>query len=249
MSLLGLALLLSLSSTPCRGEHVVLVPFQAVALSAAEARQVEDAVRKAAEATSGVCLEPRAETVAKLRARGGRLSACWEAACRGAQVSQLGAEREVRGLALGVGGGHSVALTLVDRGGLESHATVQLSGDELPPGLEDVRAREAFASLWAHRLPPVEVKKASSKVLPTVLVAAGGVALAAGIGFGLAARKAETALSSGTGGCAGQGEDFRTCFAGKLQAGRQQALAANALFGAGAVLGAGGAVFFLWELP
>jgi hypothetical protein len=250
MSLLSLALVLSLAQTPapCRGERVVLVPFQPVALSSAEARQLEDTVRRAAETTPGLCLEPRASTVATVRARGGRLPACMDAACRGAQVTALDADRLLRGVALGVGGGQSVALTLVDREGQESHTLVQLSGEGLPPGLEEARTREAFGALWAEHTASRRVER-PSKAWPTVLLAAGGVALAAGVGFGLAARRAETSLSGGTAGCTGEGEAFRSCFAGRLRDGQRQARTANVLMGAGAVLGAGGAVFFVWELP
>jgi hypothetical protein len=247
MSLLALALSLTLAGAPCRGERVVLVPFQAVALSAAEARQVEDTVRRAAEATPGLCLEPRAETVAKMRARGGRLPGCLDAACRGAQVLALGAERLMRGVALGVGGGRSVALTLVNREGLEAHATVALSGEALAQGAEAAHAREAVGALWAKQ-PGGGVKRAGTP-WPTVLVASGGAALATGVGFGLAARRTETALSSGTGGCGGEGEAFRACFARRLREGQQQAFTANVLLGAGALLAAGGAAMFVWEFP
>jgi hypothetical protein len=248
MSLLSLALVLSLAQTPssCKGERVVLVPFQPVALSTEETRQVEDVVRRVAESTSGLCLEPRAATVAKVRAQGGRLPGCVDAACRGAQVVALGGERLVRGVALGVGGARSVSLSLVDREGLESHTVVQLSG-EAPPGLEEARVREAFGGLWSSR--PSQRVERSGRALPTVLLAAGGVALAAGVGFGLAARRAETDLSQGNAGCTGEGEAFRACLAGRLQEGRKQARTANVLMGAGAVLGAGAAVFFVWELP
>ncbi|HEX5752671.1 MAG TPA: hypothetical protein VFZ09_41085 [Archangium sp.] len=249
MSLLSFALALSLAQAPCRGgERWVLLPFQPVALSTAEARQVEDAVRRAAEGTSGVCLEPRADTVAKVRAQGGRLPGCVDAACRGAQAKALGAQRLVRGVALGVGGGRSVALTLVDREGLESHTLVELSGEGLPPGQEEARAREAFQELWKTRLPAGAVKRPGG-VWPTVLLAAGGVALAAGVGFGLAARNTEAVLSQGNAGCTGEGEAFRSCFTGRLREGQRQARTANVLMGTGALLGAGGAVFFVWELP
>ncbi|HEX8822716.1 MAG TPA: hypothetical protein VF794_22505 [Archangium sp.] len=241
MTLLPFALLLSLAATPapCTGERVVLVPFQPVALSSAEARQLEDTVRRTLEATPGLCLEPRASTVAKVRALGGRLPTCVDAGCRGAQVKALDADRLVRGVALGVGGGHSVALTVVDREGQESRTTAQLSGEGLPPGLE---------KMWAPRPPPQLVER-PRKAWPTVLLAAGGVALAAGVGFGLVARRSETSLSTGNAGCSGEGEAFRSCFAGRLQQGRQQSRAANVLMGAGAVLGAGGALFLVWELP
>ena len=251
MSLLSFALGmgLALAPAPCRGgERVVLVPFQPVALSTAEARRLEDAVRRAAERTSGVCLEPRADTVAKVRAQGGRLADCVDAACRSAQAVGLGADRLVRGVALGVGGGRSVTLALVDREGLESHTLLELSGEGLPPGLEEARAREAFQELWKTRLSTRAVKH-PGRVWPTVLLAAGGVALAAGVGFGLAARRSESGLSQGTAGCGGEGEAFRSCFAGRLKEGQRQARTANVLMGAGALLGAGGAVFFAWELP
>lgn len=250
MSLLSLTLALTLAQTPapCRsGERWVLLPFQPVALSTAEAREVEDAVRRAAERTSGVCLEPRADTVAKVRAQGGRLPGCVDAACRGAQAKALGAQRLVRGVALGVGGGRSVALTLVDREGLESHTLVELSGEGLPPGQEEARAHEAFQQLWKTRLPARAVER--PRVWPTVLLAAGGVALAAGVGFGLAARNSEAVLSQGNAGCTGEGEAFRSCITGRLREGQRQARTANVLMGTGALLGAGGAVFFVWELP
>jgi hypothetical protein len=251
MSLLSLALALALAQTPapCRsGERWVLLPFQPMALSTAEARQVEDAVRRAAEGTSGVCLEPRADTVAKVRAQGGRLPGCMDAACRGAQAKALGAQRLVRGVALGVGGGRGVALTLVDREGLESNTFVELSGEGLPPGQEEARVREVFQALWKTRL-PARVVERPGRVWPTVLLAAGGVALAAGVGFGLAARNTEAVLSQGNAGCAGEGEAFRSCFTGRLREGQRQARTANVLMGMGALLGAGSAVFFVWELP
>ncbi|WNG32914.1 hypothetical protein F0U61_04255 [Archangium violaceum] len=251
MSLLSFALVLSLAQapSPCRGERVVLVPFQPVALSTAEARELEDTVRRVAESTSGMCLEPRTTTVTKVRNQGGRLVGCVDAACRGAQVLAFGSDRVVRGVALGVGGGRSVALTLVDREGHESHTLVQLSGEGLPPGLEEARIREAFGELWSTRLSSRVVEERPRKVWPTVVLAAGGIALAAGVGFGLAARRAETSLSRGNAGCSGEGEAFRSCIAGRLQEGRKQARTANVLMGAGALLGAGGAVFFVWELP
>ncbi|QRK11933.1 hypothetical protein JQX13_18870 [Archangium violaceum] len=250
MSLLSFALVLALAQAPapCRGERVVLVPFQPVALSTAEARELEDTVRRVAESTSGMCLEPRATTVAKVRAQGGRLVGCVDAMCRGAQVQAFGTDRVVRGVALGVGGGRSVALTLVDREGQESHSLVQLSGEGLPPGLEAARIREAFDALWSARLAARTVER-PRKVWPTVMLAAGGVALAAGVGFGLAARRSETSLSRGSAGCSGEGEAFRSCISGRIQEGRKQARTANVLMGAGALLGAGGAVFFVWELP
>ncbi|OJH36308.1 hypothetical protein [Cystobacter ferrugineus] len=248
MSLLALALALSLAQTPCRGERVVLVPFQPVALSTAEARRAEDLVRRTVEALPGACLESRADTVARMRARGGRLSGCSDAACRGAQVLALGAERLVRGVALGVGGTRSVALTLVDREGHESHATLELSPSEAVSGQDETRAREALTSLWTARTGR-RVDERPARVLPTVLVSAGGVALAVGVGFGLAARQSQKTLSTGSANCGGEGQAFRECFTARLREGRSRATTANVLLGAGALLGAGGTVLFIWELP
>ncbi|WNG23324.1 hypothetical protein F0U62_04230 [Cystobacter fuscus] len=248
MSLVALALALTLAQTPCRGERVVLVPFQPVALSTAEARRAEDLVRRAVEALPGACLESRADTVARMKARGGRLASCSDAACRGAQVLALGAQRLVRGVALGVGGTRSVALTLVDREGLESHATLELSPAEAVSGPDETRAREALGSLWAARTGR-RVDERPARVLPTVMVAAGGVALAVGVGFGLAARQSQKTLSTGGADCGGEGQAFRECFAARLREGRSRATTANVLLGTGALLGAGGTVLFLWELP
>jgi hypothetical protein len=114
--------------------------------------------------------------------------------------------------------------------------------------MEEARAREAFKGLWSSRPSPQQVRSVG-KTWPTVLLAAGGVALAAGVGFGLAARRAESGLSTGNAGCTGEGEAFRSCFAGRLRQGQQQTRTANLLMGAGALLGAGGAVFFVWETP
>jgi hypothetical protein len=246
MSVFSVALSLALAAGPCQGERV-LVPFQSVALSAAQARAAEDVVRRAAEGLAGTCLEPRADTVAKVRARGGQLPGCWDATCRGAQVQALGADRLVRGVALGVGGGRSVAITLVDRQGFEAHATVQLSGEGLALSEAEARAREALGALWTKAPSGGGVKRGT--LWPTVLWTAGGAAVVAGLGFGLAARGTETALSTGNGGCTGEGDAFRACFAGRLRGGQQQATAANALLGAGALLAAGGAAVFIWELP
>jgi len=246
MSLLSLALALVLTRTSCPpGERVVLVPLQPVVLSSAEARQVEETVRRAVEGLPGTCLESRADTVARMRARGGRLAGCSDAACRGAQVLAFGADRLVRGTALGVGGARGVALTVVDREGLESHATLELSSPEAPKE-DEARLREALQGSWGRKSAPPRVARGP---WPKVLWAAGGVALAAGVGFGLAARHTQSVLSTGSAGCTGEGPAFRDCFARQLQQGRTRARAANALWGAGALLGVGGTLLFVWETP
>jgi sarcosine oxidase subunit beta len=78
VTLLPLALLLSLGATaqgaPCEGERLTLVPFDTVAVARPEARQAEEAVRRALAKDASVCLEPRRETVERLLALGGRLA-------------------------------------------------------------------------------------------------------------------------------------------------------------------------------
>jgi hypothetical protein len=248
MSLTSLVLVMALAQSPCKGERVALVPFEPIALSRAEARRLEDSVRKALEETSGVCVEPRASTVEKLRPQGGRLPACTDAVCRGAQVTAFGVDRLLRGVALGVGGGRSVALTLVDREGAEARTSFQRAGVEAPPGAADAQALETFTALWDARPNPPFVEN-PPRVFPLVVMAAGGLALATGVGFGLASRQTETRLSQGTAGCTGGGEAFRHCFAGQLKTGQDQARTANVLMGAGALLGAGGTLMLLWEVP
>ena len=161
----------------------------------------------------------------------------------------LGADWLLRGVVLGVGGGRDVSFSLVDREGGEVHGRLSLASAEGAGRQGDeVRAREVFRGVWAGRPLPQAVKGGGG-VWPTVLLAAGGVALAAGVGFGLAARRADADLSTGGGGCEGEGAAFRDCFSARLAQGRQRALAANALFGAGALLGAGGTVLLVWTLP
>jgi len=248
MSLPSLVLVMALAQAPCEGERVALVPFEPIALSRAEARRLEDSVRKALEETPGVCVEPRASTVEKLRARGGRLPACTDAVCRGAQVTAFGVDRLLRGVTLGVGGGRSVALTLVDREGAEARTSFQRAGLEAPPGAADAQALETFTALWGSRPNPPLIGRPPS-IWPRVALAAGGLALATGVGFGLASRHTQTQLSQGNAGCTGEGEAFRNCFAGQLRTGQQQARTANVLMGAGAVVGAGGALFLFLEVP
>jgi hypothetical protein len=242
MSPLALALALTLAQAPCSGERVVLLPLRPVVLSAAEARQVEETVRRAAGHLPGACLEARADTVARLRASGG-LSGCADAACRGAQVRELHAGRLVRGVALGVGGARNVALTVVDHEGREAHATLELGGASAVD--DEARALETLRGLWGE---PVAAPARGWRPWPTVLWAAGGLALAAGVGFGLAARRTQTELSTGA-GCPGEGAAFRDCVTQQLSQGRTRARTANTLWGAGAALGVGGTLLFVWETP
>src|SRR5947208_2177644 len=123
--LLPLALLLSLGATPqgtaCEGERLVLLPFDSVALTRPEARSTEEAVRRALARTPGVCLEPRKDTVERLRVA--RQEACSEPACRASQVKAFGAQWLARGRVMGLGGERTVSLVLVGVDGRETRST------------------------------------------------------------------------------------------------------------------------------
>jgi hypothetical protein len=250
--LLPLALMLSLGAAPagavCVGERLVLVPFDPVALSRAESRQTEDSVRRAVARTPGICLEPRKDTVERVRTLTGRQRACADDACRAEELKAYGTKWLLHGRVLGLGGQRTVALTLVRADGHESRST--FSVPTLEAGAEEAAAK-SFGSLWQGRGPssPRNEAEKSLRPLPLVLLGTGAAALAAGVGFGLASSATEKRFSTGTGGCEGEGDAFRRCFADGLRKGERQSLAANSLLGAGAVLGAGGALLLVWELP
>jgi hypothetical protein len=256
MSALSLALVLSLTQAAavCEGEKVVLLPFDTVALSRAETRALEDAARRAVAGMPGVCLEPRSDTVARLRTLGPGALTCEGSTCLGTRGVAPGAAWLVRGVALGVGGGRGVVLSLVDALGWESRQTFQLPVVNVEPGEAESRAHQAFKALWTRRPSARNGARSAgverpARVWPKVLLAAGGAALAAGVGFGVAARRSEARLSAGNAGCEGGGEAFRACLDGRLRDGRRQATTANVLLGTGALLGAGGAFSLVWELP
>jgi hypothetical protein len=148
---------------------------------------------------------------------------------------------------LGLGGQRTVALTMVGADGHEARST--FSVPTLEAGAEEAAAK-AFGSLWQGRVTasPLGTEK-TLRPLPMVLLGTGAAALVAGVGFGLAARGTEKRFSEGNGGCEGEGEDFRQCFSNGLRRGERQSLAANGLLGAGALLGAGGTLLLVWELP
>lgn len=251
MTLLPLMLMVSLGAAPpaagCEEERLVLLPFDTLALERPEGRQAEEAVRRAVARTAGLCLEPRPQTLERLQALGSRLAPCLDEACRAAQLKALGARWLVRGRVLGLGGAHTLVLVLVGPDGREARNALALP--DLEAGAEDTAAR-AFSALWQARSPlHTQAARKSLRPWPQVMLGAGAAALAAGAGFGLAARATERRLSAGAGGCQGKGEAFRRCIAQGLERGRQQSQLANTLLGAGAVLGAGGALLFVWELP
>jgi hypothetical protein len=248
--LLPLALMLSLGATPpgaaCEGERVVILPFDMVALTRAEARHTEETLRRAVAKAAGVCLEPRKETVERWRALNGKQGPCADAACRADEVKAFQAKWLIHGRVLGLGGERTLALVLTSTEGAEARSTFSMPA--LGAAAEDA-ASKAFAALWGARGPrPTEVRK-RRRAWPMVLMGTGAAALVAGAGFGMAARATEKRFSEGTGGCEGDGEAFRRCFADGLRRGERQSQLATGLLGVGAVLGASGAIFFVWELP
>ncbi|RYZ40147.1 MAG: hypothetical protein EOO71_17225 [Myxococcaceae bacterium] len=248
----ALLLWLAQGAVACDADtRVVLMPFERVALPSADARALEDATRRAVSALPDACLESREDTAARLRGAGASLSSCGNTECRSAQAVSLGARRLVRGVALGVGGKRSVALTVTDARGTETRA--QFEAPALTPGEADTRARQALQEVWAPLRTTTTARQAQapqgSRLLPKVMMGAGGVALAVGVGFGIAARSTESRVSKNGGECATAEEDFSTCFASRLDAGRRQARTSNVLMGVGALLGLGGAVSFIWEWP
>jgi hypothetical protein len=250
--LLPLALMLSLGAAPlgadCEGERLVLLPFDTVAVTRPEGRRTEEAVRRALARTSGVCLEPRKETVERLRARSGKQRPCMDASCQEEEVKAFGAKWLVRGRVLGLGGQRTVAMMLVGADGRELRST--FSVPELEAGAEEAAAK-AFASLWESRGPLSQKEGADTTLrpLPVVLLGTGAAALVAGVGFGMAARATEKRFSEGNGGCEGEGEALRRCFTEGLRRGERQSYLANGMLGLGAVLGAGGTILLVWELP
>ncbi|QAT87496.1 hypothetical protein EJ065_5966 [Corallococcus coralloides] len=245
----SLVLMLLRMSAPCDANtRVVLMPFERLALPSTDARELEDATRRAVAALPDACLESREDTVARLRGSGAALTACGDAQCRSAQATALGVRRLVRGVALGVGGKRSVALTVTDARGPETRA--QFEAPATTPGEADARARLALQQAWSPLVTAHAAREPQgSRVLPKVLWGAGGAALIAGVGFGLAARSTESKLSKNSGDCATAGEAFADCIASRLDAGRRQARTSNVLLGVGALLGVGGTVSFIWELP
>jgi hypothetical protein len=248
--LLPLALMLSLGATPpgaaCKGERVVILPFDMVALKRAEARHSEETLRRVVAKTAGVCLEPRKATVERWSALNGKQGPCADATCRAEEVKAFGAKWLVHGRVLGLGGERTVALVLTSTEGVEARSTFSMPA--LGAAAEDAAAK-AFAALWGARGPRLAEVRKTRRVWPVVLLGTGAAALVAGAGFGMAARSTEKRFSEGTGGCEGEGEALRRCFADGLRRGERQSQLATGLLGAGAVLGASGAIFFVWELP
>lgn len=225
---------------PCIGKRVVLVPLDPVAVSPEVARRQEERIRQALGALPGRCVEPRAQTVARLRDQPAPLQACGDRACRAAQALLLEADWLVSGSVLGVGGTFTAALMAWDRTGEPvRHASLSL---------EEGRALEV-ASLQPFFGAEAKSKAFDHRPVVYVLAGAGLVAAIAGAGLGIASSATARAVSEGQTGCPGVGEQYQRCFSERVGTGRLQATAANALFGAAGLLGVSATVMLVVELP
>jgi hypothetical protein len=237
---------------PCPGETVVLLPLQPVALSPALAREAEETVRAAIPPGRKRCLRSRAETVASLGSiQVERLGTCDEARCRRALAEDLRADWLLSGSVLGVGGRRTVNLVLWDRTGTRLGRTsvaVDAAGDL---GLSRVlEALWAQAALLPLSRGPATGPEESFSPAPALWVAGTGIAavLVGGL-LGLASQQTERRVMEGRTGCPGTGEVYRSCFAATAAAGRNEAVAANVLFGAGVLLGTGATVMWITRWP
>jgi hypothetical protein len=227
----------ALAAAPC--VRVVVAPFEPVATSAAEARRAEQLVREGLARRPGVCVEPRASTIAHLGSFARRrLPPCGDEACRRAQREALGADELVQGVVVGAGGYQHVELERA-RAAASERATVLLRGEG------DVEAVHAALASWSSLAPRPPTPRWPALVTSLAAAAAAGAA----VGFGLEARRLEAQLSAGTTGCPAGAPAFRDCVDAQLATGRRDATAATALSVAAGVLAGGAVVLWVVELP
>ncbi len=240
----------------CRGETFALVPLEPSAVAPEGALEAESQLRMSLGGLSGVCLSTRAHSAARLRSvEGLRLPACADSACRARWARHFEAKWLVSGTVFGLGGARTVNLQLWSADGAIVQRTSYTFSPDRPP-LETVGAmiREARVghSLVADRSGHGLNGKSGGRTVGPVQWALGGAALlavAAGGGFGNASAQTSKRLSTGASGCEGIREEYSRCFANEHTRGKRQALAANALYAAGAVLGAGAVLTFAVEWP
>ncbi|MHB8879810.1 MAG: hypothetical protein ACYC8T_39480 [Myxococcaceae bacterium] len=252
--LAALALAAELEPSGCAGDRLVVAPFEPLALGPAEARAAESEVREKLARMSGLCLEPRAQTVQKLLHRDGQLpQPCADRACSIAQAVQLEARWLLTGTVVGVGGRRSLSLTLAP--GVDDpvrRATVTLSGKDdaaLRVVLEGLFHPETLPSSAVAAEPGAAPVRSRARWPGFAVGGAGIASAAAGLLMGAVSQQTAQGISQGRTGCPGGGTGYAECFDGKVRQGREQALAANLLLGAGAVLGAGAGVMIVFELP
>ena len=229
----SLALFLLLTGAPCT--RVTVAPFEPLATSPAVARAVEDQIRTVLSARPGLCVEARTATIEKLaKFERHRLPPCGDLACVASQLSVLESDEVLTGVVVGAGARTNVDLL---RSTATRTARTTATEAELPTAV-------GVLYQWDSK------ERAAPNRLPAILVASAGLASAgAGLVLGLEARRTEQVLSSGMTGCAGGGTAYRDCIDGQLRTGRDEATAANVLFGVAGVLVAGAIVLWVVELP
>ena len=183
----------------------------------------------------GLCVEARKVTIEKLsKFERHRLPPCGDLACVAAQLAALEGDEVLSGVVVGVGARTNVDLL---RSTATRTARTTATEAELPTAV-------GVLYQWDSK------ERAAPNRLPAILVASAGLASAgAGLVLGLEARRTEQVLSSGMTGCAGGGTAYRDCIDGQLRTGRDEATAANVLFGVAGVLVAGAIVLWVVELP
>jgi hypothetical protein len=209
---------------------MVIVPFEYLAAEAPVAREGEQRVREAAR-RQGACVEARDATVRRLERVGPFLAACPDDACRAARAAALEADWVLEGIALGTGGRPALALSLWGRDGRASRRLVALDGGQSElDGLFSGPVRSGSAL----------------RPWPYVVLGTAVGALAAGAVFGVRMQQHQRAIGEGT-ACSGSGAALASCLDQRLAEGRQEAVTANVLFGAGAALAASGTIWLVWE--
>lgn len=229
----ALVLCLFLAATPCT--RVVVTPFEPLATTPAAARAFEEEVRTALASRPGLCVEPRADTIAKLaKFERHRLPPCPDLACVTAQLTALESDEVLSGVVVGAGARSNVDL-LRSTGSRTARTTS--SQAELGTAL-------GLLYQWDSRERP------APKRWPSILLASAGVASAGvGVALGLEAKRTEQVLSTGSTGCPSGGNVYRDCFDQQLRTGKNEATAANVLFGVAGALAAGAVVFWVVDLP
>lgn len=247
----------ALAASEC--EAVAVVPLEPSGISPAHARAEEERVREALGALSNVCVVPRAQSAKVLREmEGQRLPACADATCRARMAKAFGAKWLYSGTVYGFGGGRTVMLTLWNAEGTTLHRGSFASGDTVDPSsaaksvvgmLRDARLGRSVATA-GDEAQQGNVGQNEKPLWPRLAVGAAGLAaLAGGVAFASASAATSERISQGATGCPGAGDEYQACFARTVRSGEEQATAANVLFGAGALLGAGAVVMFVVELP
>ncbi len=226
-------LALFLAANPCR--RVIVTPFDPLATSPTVARALEEQVRGALSARPGLCVEARAATIEKLaKFERHRLPPCGEPTCVASQLTLLEADELVSGVVVGAGGRTNIDVT---RSTATRTARTTASEQELVTAV-------GVLYQWDSTERPL------GKKWPAIVVTSAAVAsIGAGIALGVEARRNEQVLSSGVTGCGGMGTAYRDCLDGQLRSGRNEATAANLLFGVAGALAVGAVILWVVELP